>query len=270
MAKKVLFINQEILPYVPETVMSSQGRNLPQSIQESGCEIRTFMPKWGIINKRRGQLHEVIRLSGMNIIIDDTDHPLIISVATIPSTRIQVYFIDNEDYFMKRQMTVDEKGVEYVDNGERAIFFARGVLETVKKLRWTPDVIHCQGWISALVPYYIKTAYKYEPSFCNTKIVTSLFKNDFDLNLGNNFKDIIDFKEGESQDLSVFNEKSTYEELAKLAIMYSDGIVEAQKGIDTTLVKYAKEQGKHIMKHNDAKMPEAYMEFYEKIVEEDK
>ena len=134
--KKVLFINQEIIPYVPETELSRMGRDLPQQIQENGFEIRTFMPKWGNINERRGQLHEVIRLSGMNLIIDETDHPLIIKVASIPISRLQVYFIDNEDYFIRRQaMTEDENGDEYADNGERAIFFARGVLETVKKLR---------------------------------------------------------------------------------------------------------------------------------------
>ena len=182
MAKKVLFINQEITPYVPETNMSVMGRDLPQKVQEAGLEIRTFMPKWGNINERRGQLHEVIRLSGMNLIIDDTDHPLIIKVASIPQSRIQVYFIDNDDYFTKRQMTTDEAGEEYADNGERAIFFARGVLETVKKLRWTPDIIHCQGWMSAVVPFYVKKAYHEEPSFANTKIVTSLFSGIWEAN----------------------------------------------------------------------------------------
>ena len=142
MTKKVLFINQEIIPYVPETELSVMGKKVPQAIIDKGWEIRTFMPKWGNINERRGQLHEVIRLSGMNLIIDDTDHPLIIKVATIPQTRIQVYFIDNDDYFAKRKMTIDDNGAEYEDNGERAVFFARGVLETVKKLRWIPDVIH--------------------------------------------------------------------------------------------------------------------------------
>ena len=145
MAKKVLFINQEITPYVPETELSLKGLEVPKKIQEKGFEIRTFMPKWGIINERRGQLHEVIRLSGMNLIIDDTDHPLIIKVASIPQARVQVYFIDNDDFFLKRQMATDESGNEYDDNGERAVFFARGVLETVKKLRWTPDVI--QKWL---------------------------------------------------------------------------------------------------------------------------
>ena len=145
MAKKVLFINQEINPYVAESRMSVMGHELPQKMAEAGFEIRTFMPKWGIINERRGQLHEVIRLSGMNLIIDDTDHPLIIKVASIPTTRQQIYFIDNDDYFSNRQMGADENGKEYEDNGERAIFYARGVLETVKKLRWQPDVIVCQG-----------------------------------------------------------------------------------------------------------------------------
>ena len=164
-ANKVLFITQEITPYVSESEMANIGRNLPQAIQEKGREIRTFMPKWGNINERRNQLHEVIRLSGMNLIIDDTDHPLIIKVASIQSARMQVYFIDNDDYFQNRLQTADENGVEYDDNDSRAIFYARGVLETVKKLRWCPDVIHCHGWMTALAPLYIKKAYKDEPSF---------------------------------------------------------------------------------------------------------
>src|SRR5574344_1601990 len=156
---KVFFITQEIFFYVFESEMSNTGRYLPQGIQERGREIRTFMPKWGNVNERRNQLHEVIRLSGMNLIIDDTDHPLIIKVASIQSARMQVYFIDNDDYFQHRQMEADESGNEYADNGERAIFFSRGVLETVKRLRATRDIIHCQGWISGVVPVYVKTAY---------------------------------------------------------------------------------------------------------------
>jgi starch synthase len=131
-AKKILFITQEMVPYVAESPVATAGRVLPQSIQESGFEIRNFMPRWGIINERRNQLHEVIRLSGMNIIIDDTDHPLVIKVPSIQSARMQVYFIDNDDFFHKRLMMYDEKGVEYSDNIERAVFYARGVLETVK------------------------------------------------------------------------------------------------------------------------------------------
>ena len=206
MAKKILFINQEIIPYVPDSDLSIMGKALPQAMLENGHEIRTFMPKWGNINERRGQLHEVIRLSGMNLIIDDTDHPLIIKVASIAQTRIQVYFIDNDDYFAKRQMTIDENGVDYTDNGERAIFFARGVLETVKKLRWVPDIIHVQGWMGAVVPLYIKTAYHEEPSFANTKVVTSLFSKTLNSNLGENFKKSIEFREAKASSLKKYND----------------------------------------------------------------
>jgi starch synthase len=185
------------------------GKALPQVIQDMGHEIRTFMPKWGIINERRGQLHEVIRLSGMNLIIDETDHPLIIKVATIVGTRVQVYFIDNDDYFSKRQMAQNEKGEDYADNGERAIFFARGVLETVKKLRWVPDIIHVQGWMSALVPLYIKTAYREEPSFATTKVVTSLFPNGLKGNLSENFKRCIPFRDAKASLLKKYNDKYT-------------------------------------------------------------
>ena len=239
MGKKVLFINQEITPYVPESEMSVMGNLMPHKIQELGFEIRTFMPKWGIINERRGQLHEVIRLSGMNLIIDDTDHPLIIKVASIPQSRIQVYFIDNEDYFQKRKTTVDDNGDEYSDNGERAIFFARGVLETVKKLRWTPDIIHCQGWMSAVVPLYVKTAYKEEPQFANTKVVTSLFSEQPKGNLDDNFKHSLEFKEANSKVLEKYNERFDFIELGKLAIDYSDGIVKVNDNVNDDLLKYA-------------------------------
>ena len=174
MAKKVLFVTQEITPYVPETAMSLVGRYLPQAVQEDSHEIRTFMPRWGNINERRNQLHEVIRLSGMNLIIDDTDHPLIIKVASIQAARMQVYFIDNDDYFTKRLMGFDEDGKEYEDNGERAVFYARGVLETVQKLRWCPEVVHCHGWVSAFAPIYIKKTFCDEPSFSESKIVFSV------------------------------------------------------------------------------------------------
>ena len=229
MAKKVLFINQEIDPYVAESHMSIMGRELPQKMQEAGFEIRTFMPKWGTINERRGQLHEVIRLSGMNLIIDDTDHPLIIKVASIPTTRQQIYFIDNDDYFKSRQMGIDENGKEYADNGERAIFFARGVLETVKKLRWQPDVIVCQGWASAVVPFYVKTAYSEEPSFAESKVITALYTNELKGELGTNFKRCVAFRDAKSELLDGYQDDFNFIELGKLAIDYSDGVVEVKK-----------------------------------------
>lgn len=266
-AKKVLFINQEITPYVPESEMSNLGRQIPQIIHEKGYEIRTFMPKWGNINERRGQLHEVIRLSRMMLIIDETDHPLIIKVASIPATRIQVYFIDNEEYFTKRLMAKDENGVEYDDNGERAIFFARGVLETVKKLRWTPDVIHCQGWMCSAIPLYVKTAYREEPSFANTKVVTSLFSEELKGGLGEKFKDSIAFRDVKSDILDNYNKDFSFMDLEKLAIDYSDGIVKAGADVNPEIIKYATEKGLPVICHPEKEedICQTYQEFYDKI-----
>lgn len=267
MAKKVLFINQEIIPYVPESEMSLMGNLMPQKMQEAGYEIRTFMPKWGTINERRGQLHEVIRLSGMNLIIDDMDHPLIIKVASIPQTRIQVYFIDNEDYFQKRRMTADDDGNDYTDNGERAIFFARGVLETVKKLRWTPDIIHCQGWMSAIIPLYVKTAYHDEPSFAETKVVTSFFSEQPKGCLGANFKHCLEFRDANVELLSKYSDDFDFIELGKLAIDYSDGIVKTGKNVSADLMDYAKSLDTPILRHpKEDKITIDYSAFYEKLL----
>ena len=261
--KKILFINQEISPYVPDNDLSLMGRNLPQAMQEHGHEIRTFMPKWGNINERRGQLHEVIRLSGMNLIINDTDHPLIIKVASIQQSRVQVYFIDNDDYFSKRQMTTDEAGIDYPDNGERAIFFARGVLETVKKLRWVPDIIHCQGWMSAVVPLYIKTAYHDEPSFADTKVVTSLFTKSLNSDLGQNFKKCLEFREAKAQLLKPYSDNFDFDELGKLAIDYSDGVIQADAEVNEQLLDYAKQKCPVLGYKKD--FADAYEDFYDSI-----
>ena len=249
--KKILFINQEISPYVPDNAMSIMGRTLPQTIQERNHEIRTFMPKWGMINERRGQLHEVIRLSGMNLIINDTDHPLIIKVASIQSAKVQVYFIDNDDYFGKRLMEKDEQGEDYPDNGERAIFFARGVLETVKKLRWVPDIIHCQGWMSAVVPLYVKTAYHDEPSFAEAKVITSLFTQKLDKDLGSNFKQCLEFRDVRADLLSNYNDNFDFIELGKLAIDYSDGIVQSEALVNDELLAYARNKNIPILDYSE-------------------
>ena len=288
--KKVLFINQEITPYVPESEMSVMGRQLPQKMQDNGFEIRTFMPKWGAINERRGQLHEVIRLSGMNLIIDDTDHPLIIKVASIPVSRLQVYFIDNEDYFLHRPaMTEDENGMEYADNGERAIFFARGVLETVKKLRWAPDLIQCQGWMTAVVPLYIKTAYHDDPSFANTKVVTSLFDNQLKTQLGDNFKRCVEFRDAKADLLKPYAEKFDFMELGKMAIDYSDGVVglgfryefpvqpglrcfviqdeKTGENVNADLLAYAKGKEMPVLNYPGKDFAPAYKDFYNQILD---
>lgn len=262
--KKILFINQEISPYVPDNALSIMGRELPKTIQECSHEIRTFMPKWGIINERRGQLHEVIRLSGMNLIINDTDHPLIIKVASIQSAKVQVYFIDNDDYFGKRLMEKDEQGEDYTDNGERAIFFARGVLETVKKLRWVPDVIHCQGWMSAVVPLYVKTAYHDEPSFADAKVVTSLFSQKLDKDLGDDFKQCLEFRDTTMELLKDYKDNFDYVELGKLAIDYSDGIVQSEALINDELLAYTKEKNIPFLGYSE-NVAEACEDFYESL-----
>ena len=270
-ANKVLFITQEITPYVPESEMSTVGRYLPQAIQEKGREIRTFMPKWGNINERRNQLHEVIRLSGMNLIIDDTDHPLIIKVASIQSARMQVYFIDNDDYFQNRLQTVDENGVEYEDNDSRAIFYARGVLETVKKLRWCPDIIHCHGWMTALVPLYIKKAYKDEPSFRDSKVIFSVYEDDFKSNFNDDFTSKLMLKSIEESDIKSVNKPIDYTELMKLAISYSDGVIQNSATVNTKIINFAKESGLPVLNYQDPdNYTDAFNQFYDQVWETEK
>ncbi|MBO7067425.1 MAG: glycogen/starch synthase [Bacteroidaceae bacterium] len=263
-AKKILFITQEIAPYVPDSPMTKIGRELPQAIQEKSREIRTFMPKWGIINERRNQLHEVIRLSGMNLIIDETDHPLIIKVASIASSRMQVYFIDNDDYFGKRGMSRDEQKTEYADNAERAVFYARGVLETVKKLRWTPEIIHCQGWMSSIIPYYIKTAYADEPSFRDCRVIFTPSEENLTAPLPENFDGIIKFRNTCSEDWQSLNSTNNIQLLNFIGMKYADGV---------SLIKPEPSFRDFIKKHNisylAAQKPEnyatAYSNFYDKI-----
>lgn len=267
-ANKVLFITQEITPYVPESEMSLVGRNLPQAIQEKGREIRTFMPKWGNINERRNQLHEVIRLSGMNLIIDDTDHPLIIKVASIQSARMQVYFIDNDDYFQNRLETADENGVEYEDNDSRAIFYARGVLETVKKLRWCPDIIHCHGWMTALAPLYIKKAYKDKPSFRDAKVVFSVFEDDFKESFNADFVNRLVLKGVTKKDVAHLKAPVDYATLCKLAIDYADGIIQQSEKVNEEVMEYARQSGKPILEYQTPEtFADACNEFYDKVWE---
>ena len=262
--KKILFINQEITPYVPDNSLSLMGKELPKVMQERSHEIRTFMPKWGNINERRGQLHEVIRLSGMNLIINDTDHPLIIKVASIQSARVQVYFIDNDDYFGKRLIECNESGVEYDDNGERAIFFARGVLETVKKLRWVPDIIHCQGWMSGVVPFYVKTAYRDEPSFAETKVVTSLYNKTIQKDFGDDFKQFLEFRDAKASLLGDYKDKFDFDELNKLAIDYSDGVIQAAPDVDKQLLDYTAAKNIPLLGYHED-FADAYEAFYESL-----
>lgn len=268
-SKKVLFITQELFPYVPESPMSAVGRKLPQAVQDSGNEIRTFMPKWGIINERRNQLHEVIRLSGMNISIDDTDHPLIIKVASIQAARMQVYFIDNDEFFHKRTMLLDDKGAEYADNAERAVFYARGVLETLKKLRWSPDIIHCQGWMASVVPFYIKTAYREEPPFVNSKVVFSFYNEMPQTTPPSNFKECIAFHDANIEAMEATGiDFASSQAYGQLAIAFADGVVQAETDAHPELLSYAEAKGLPILKRGDSEdYVGLYNDFYDGILD---
>jgi len=267
-AKKVLFITTEISPYLAETEMSIVARNLPQGIHDRGKEIRTFMPKFGIINERRNQLHEVIRLSGMNLIIDETDHPLIIKVASIQAARMQIYFIDNEDFFQRKYLLQDEKGDEFEDNDERCIFYVRGVMETVRKLRWVPDLIHCHGWMTALAPLYIKKHYKSDPSFKNAKVVYSLYGDGFKKPLRENFAKKVKIEGVTQNDLKGIKEKADYISLSKLAMDFSDGIIEGSPNVDPALIDYAeqKENVRFLPYQSDDAYIEIFDNFYDQLL----
>lgn len=267
--KRVLFVNSEMFPYLPESDIANIGRFLPQGIQERKKEIRAFMPRYGCINERKNQLHEVIRLSGMNIPINDVDRPLVIKVASISAARIQVYFIDNEDYFHRKSVFCDENGKFFEDNGERAIFFARGVLETVKKLRWAPDVIHCQGWISQVLPIYLKKAYIDDPIFSNSKIVLSLYNDAPAAEFPAEFKSRIPFGGITEQDVEILSEPSGMN-LAKLAASYSDGIILGAEDIPAEITGFCQEAGLPILPFNaealkDGSYIDDYNSFYDNL-----
>ena len=261
-AKRVLFVNSEITPYLPESDIANIGRYLPQGIQERKKEIRSFMPRYGCINERKNQLHEVIRLSGMNIIINDVDRPLVIKVASISAARMQVYFIDNEDYFHRKSIYFDEDGKFFEDNCERAIFFARGVLETVKKLRWAPDIIHCQGWISQVLPIYLKKAYIDDPIFSNSKVVLSLYDDTPTEEFPEDFKEKILYGGVSPEDVSIL-EKPTGINLAKLAASWSDGIIVGAEGVDKEIIDFCKEKGLPVLDFDaEALKTGSYIEDY--------
>ena len=265
---KVLFIHQEITPYLKETPMSLIGRYLPQGIQEKGKEIRIFMPRFGNINERRNQLHEVIRLSGMNMIINDTDHPLIIKVASIQTARIQIYFIDNDDLFTKRKSTIaDKDGVFFEDNDDRTVFFSRGVIETVRKLNWPPDIIHCHGWMTSLVPLYIKRAFKDNPLFSDAKVVYSLYDDDFEGSFRDSYEKKLKMPGIVAKEIK-WLKNPVYANIQKSALDFADGIVIASPNVNPEVEKYARSLNKPILEYQgEENYVDAYNEFYDKIKE---
>ncbi len=266
-SSKILYVCQEVAPYVPETPSALHCRQLLQAMQERGNESRAFMPRYGCINERRHQLHEVIRLSGMNLIIDDNDHQLIIKVASIPSVRVQIYFIDNDDYFARKALLRDADGVLFPDNDERAIFFARGVLETVKKLRWTPDVVHCHGWLAAIVPVYLKHLFADEPLFKESKIVLSLYE-EFEGELDAGFAQKIAGEGVKNKESLQIIEHPTYENFCRFVMQYVDGIVLGSDQVAPAVAELARQSGKPVLEYTAPDAPEfsdRYNQFYESI-----
>jgi starch synthase len=265
---KVLFVAQEMIPYLPESQMGTICRYLPQSTQERGKEIRTFMPRFGSINERRNQLHEVIRLSGMNLIISDNDHPLIIKVASIQQARMQIYFIDNDDYFLRKYTVNDKNDKPFPDNDERAIFFSRGVLETVKKLGWAPDIVHCHGWMTSLIPIYIKKAFKDNPLFSDTKVIFSVYEDDFTESLSHDFAKKIKLEGITNKDL-VHYQNPTYPNIVKAAIDFSDAIFLGSLNINPEVKKYLDNTDKlKIGFLPDNNYVEVYNEYYDSLVKQ--
>jgi starch synthase len=267
--KRVLYVSQEIVPYTGETRMGEVASLLPQKTQENGKDIRMFLPKFGDINERRHQLHEVIRLSGMNLIIDDFDHQLIIKVASIQKLRMQVYFIDNDEYFPRKQMFHEEDGSFMTNNDERMIFYCKGVIETVRKLGWKPDIIHCQGWFTSLVPMYIKKLYADNPLFEDVKVIYSVFDTSFDGILSNTLPEKLLFENLEESDVASLK-ASNIRNLHKFAIDYSDAVVEASADMDKEVLEYIKSSEKPFMEYPGAEdYIDAYQDFYEQFIKEE-
>src|SRR6185436_4850953 len=267
---RVLFVSHEIFPYVDgNQEMGKLCRHLPQGIQEKGKEIRTFMPRFGCVNERRNQLHEVIRLSGMNLIIDDSDHPLIIKVASIQSARMHVYFIDNEEYFQRKATFRDAKEKFFKDNDDRTIFFCRGVLETVKKLGWSPDIIHCHGWMTSLIPLYVKTSYKDDPMFRNSKVVYSVYDEGFEEKFNDTYSKKLMMEGISSSDVKDLKNPG-FENLTMSAISKSDAVIMGSPGVNSMVKNHLKKANKPVL---DYQSPEdyinAYNSFYEEILMED-
>lgn len=255
-------MSSEVVPYLPETEISSMSFEAPRMVNQQGGQIRIFMPRYGNINERRHQLHEVIRLSGINLVINDLDMPLIIKVASIPKERIQVYFIDNDEYFKRKATLTDEDGNLFPDNDERAIFFAKGVIETVKKLNWSPDIIHVHGWLASLLPLYLKEYYKDEPLFNESKIVTSIYNQSFDGALNKNMSSKVKFDNITGSAIDML-EKPTFNNLMKVAIDYSDALIVGSEELPKVIEEHLKDSGKPVLDYKSKdEFSEAYTNFY--------
>ncbi len=267
--KKVLIVTQEMKPYTALSEISEIARKLPQYIQENGMEIRILMPRFGTINERRHRLHEVVRLSGMNIIVNDDDYPLIIKVASVQGARMQVYFLDNEDFFKRKSVFADSEGKAFEDNPDRMIFFCKGVLETVKKFGWPPDIIHCHGWMTSLLPLYLKTAYQSEPLFNNAKIVYSAYDSEIGTPYSEDFLEKASINNLETQDLSAYTKDNQFT-LVNGAAQSADAIIIGSEGVEEELIDDIKSLDKPVLDPpNEEDLLSSYLGFYKSLLEEE-
>lgn len=263
---RILFVTTEIDPFLKISDAADLIRLLPQKLQERGHEIRILMPKFGVINERRNRLHEVVRLSGINIRVGEEEKPLTIKVASIPNAKLQVYFLDNVDYFQRKSVMKDPKSNKFHDdNGERAIFFCKGVIETVKKLGWQPDIIHCHDWMSSFIPLYLRTHYKNDPMFKNTKVVVSVFGNGQDGKVSKDFlrKTNIDFShDGKASEN--FNENSYYG-IAKGGLSMADAIAVGHPEIDGKLQDFINSVKKVNTLYSESQDSDNFIDKYQEL-----
>ena len=237
------------MPFTPETDAAIFNRKLPAFVQDMDREIRVFMPRFSYVSVRKNQLHEVIRLSGMNLIINNCDHQLIIKVGSIPSARMQVYFIDNDEYFTQRGGTYEEDGTFGKDNDERILFFGRGTLEAVRKLAWQPHLIHFSGWFSCMIPFYLRRINKENAFFSGTRTVISLTNDGFEGKFSDEMEKKMKADGATAKDLKLYSNLD-YKTLMKAAITYANGVVIASPDVDPELVQFAHENKRTVLDYN--------------------
>ncbi len=243
--KRILFIANEMSPYLELTEFSETVNRLAILANNNNYEVRCIMPRFGLINERRHRLHEVVRLSGINVTVDNDDFPLQIKVASLPNARLQIYFLDNEDLFKRKFVFHDDNDKWFEDNELRTVFFCKGALETVKKFGWPPDIIHCSGWMSGLVPFYIKTVYKREPVFTHSKVVYTLGPNTHEEPLGENFvKAALISNNIKAKDLAIFEDGNNMA-MQRGGASFADAVTIGDSEVDPELLKeFSKIKGK--------------------------
>jgi starch synthase len=262
---RILYATMEIAPFLKITNAADFLRSLPQGLQEQGHEIRILMPKFGVINERRNRLHEVVRLSGINIRVGNEEKPLTIKVATIPNVRLQVYFLDNEDYFHRKSVLTDPKSHDFhKDNAERSIFFCKGLIETVKKLGWNPHIIHCHGWMTALIPLYLKTHYKEDPVFKYTKIIYTAYNEDINYPLPPNFVEKAKLEGVTTEELTKYND-GTYEGVTNSGIQMADVVTKGNPKISDKLEECIKRLNKKVTYDFNGEDKNSYIDYYSQL-----